>query len=67
LAPAAGDVLTRFWQRDRHCALSAGVTSWNEVVDGGPFAAVVVAAPNFLGCLEDIGAARAIADHFGAA
>jgi glycine dehydrogenase subunit 1 len=46
--------------------LSAGVTSWNEVVDGGPFAAVVVAAPNFLGCLEDIGAARAIADHFGA-
>ncbi|MGO9334127.1 MAG: aminomethyl-transferring glycine dehydrogenase subunit GcvPA [Acidimicrobiales bacterium] len=46
--------------------LSAGVTAWNEVVDGGPFAAVVVAAPNFLGCLEDIGAARAIADRFGA-
>jgi glycine dehydrogenase subunit 1 len=46
--------------------LSGGVTSWNEVVDKGPFAAVVVAAPNFLGCLEDIGAARSFADRFGA-
>jgi glycine dehydrogenase subunit 1 len=47
-------------------ALSGGVTSWDEVVDDGPFGAVVVAAPNFLGCLEDIGAARAVADRVGA-
>ena len=47
-------------------ALSGGVTSWDEVVDDGPFGAVVVAAPNFLGCLEDIGAARAVADRLGA-
>ena len=47
-------------------ALSGGVTSWDEVVDDGPFGAVVVAAPNFLGCLEDISAARAVADRFGA-
>jgi glycine dehydrogenase subunit 1 len=46
--------------------LSGGVTAWAEVADEGPFGAVVVAAPNFLGCLEDIGAARAVADRFGA-
>ena len=36
--------------------LSGGVTSWDEVDDEGPFGAVVVAAPNFVGCLEDIAA-----------
>jgi glycine dehydrogenase subunit 1 len=46
--------------------LSGGVTSWDDVVDDGPFGAVVVSAPNFLGCLEDIGTARAVADRFGA-
>ena len=46
--------------------LSGGVTSWSEVSDDGPFGAVVVAAPNFLGCLENLGAARAVADRFGA-
>ena len=35
------------------------MTAWDKVVDEGPFGAVVVAAPNFLGCLEDISAARA--------
>ena len=46
--------------------LAGGVTAWDEVADEGPFGAVVVAAPNFLGCLEDLGAARAVADRFGA-
>ena len=46
--------------------LSGGVTSWDAVVDEGPFGAIVVAAPNFLGCLEDIASARAVADRFGA-
>jgi glycine dehydrogenase subunit 1 len=46
--------------------LSGGVTAWDEIADEGPFGAVVVAAPNFLGCLEDIPAARAVADRFGA-
>jgi glycine dehydrogenase subunit 1 len=46
--------------------LAGGVTAWNAVVDDGSFGAVVVAAPNYLGCLEDIGAARAIADRLGA-
>ena len=43
-----------------------GSRAWDEVTDDGPFGAVVVAAPNFLGCLEDVGAARAVADRFGA-
>jgi len=46
--------------------LQGGVTAWDEVVGEGPACAVVVAAPNFLGCLEDLGAARALADHVGA-
>jgi glycine dehydrogenase subunit 1 len=46
--------------------LSGGVTAWDEVGDEGVFGAVVVAAPNFLGCLEDLGAARAVADRVGA-
>jgi glycine dehydrogenase subunit 1 len=46
--------------------LAGGVTAWDTVEDDGPFGAVVVAAPNFLGCLEDLAAARAVADRFGA-
>jgi glycine dehydrogenase subunit 1 len=46
--------------------LKGGVTAWDEVTDEGPFGAVVVAAPNFLGCLEDIAAARQVADRVGA-
>jgi len=46
--------------------LAGGVTAWNAVVDDGPFGAVIVAAPNFLGCIEDLGAARAVAERLGA-
>ena len=46
--------------------LSGGVTAWDKVGDEGPSGAVVVAAPNFLGCLEDIAAARRVADRLGA-
>jgi glycine dehydrogenase subunit 1 len=46
--------------------LAGGVTAWDDIVDDGPFGAVIVAAPNFLGCLEDIEAARRVADRFGA-
>ncbi len=53
------DLRTGRGQRDRDGALAGGVTAWDEVADEGP-GAVVVAAPNFLGCLEDIAAARAV-------
>lgn len=45
-----------------------GVTDWSSVGGGEnePPGALVVATPNFLGCLEDIPAARAVADHYGA-
>jgi glycine dehydrogenase subunit 1 len=51
-----------------------GITDWSEVdTHGGETArgatgagAVVVATPNYLGCLEDIAGARAAADRLGA-
>ncbi len=46
-------------------ALVDGHTSWDD--DGGPApAALVVQYPNFLGCLEDLSAARRAADAAGA-
>jgi glycine dehydrogenase subunit 1 len=47
--------------------LAEGVTDWTAVIGekGGP-GALVVASPNYLGCLEDIPAARAVADQNGA-
>ncbi len=50
-------------------ALVDGVTDWSSVAGGGERgapAALVVASPNYLGCLEDIAAARAAADAAGA-
>jgi glycine dehydrogenase subunit 1 len=44
--------------------LDDGVTAWPEGADG--VGAVVVAYPNYLGCLEDIGWARQVADRAGA-
>jgi glycine dehydrogenase subunit 1 len=46
--------------------LSQGTTAWDKVADHSSLGAVVVAVPNFLGCLEDIGAARELADRTGA-
>jgi glycine dehydrogenase subunit 1 len=52
--------------------LVAGSTHWSSVVPGGPVAqggapgVVVVAYPNYLGCLEDLGEARALCDRTGA-
>src|SRR3954452_19489516 len=43
--------------------LVGGVTSWAEVDQP---AALLVQYPNYLGCLEDLGAARRIADEAGA-
>ena len=44
--------------------LAGGVTAWPE--DGERAGAVVVQHPNYLGCLEDLAAARAVADRTGA-
>lgn len=48
--------------------LSAGVTAWPDLVDNAGEApgAVVVAYPNYLGCLEDLAVARALCDRTGA-
>jgi glycine dehydrogenase subunit 1 len=48
--------------------LRAGVTDWSAVAagDSDKAAAVVVATPNFLGCLEDLTAAKALADKLQA-
>src|SRR3954452_11779945 len=44
--------------------LSDGVTAWPEV--GDPPAALLVQYPNYLGCIEDLAAARAVCDRTGA-
>jgi glycine dehydrogenase subunit 1 len=46
--------------------LRDGVTDWSLVAPGDPVGAVVVAQPNWLGCLEDLGAARDLAVNVGA-
>ena len=42
--------------------LRDGVTDWAAAPAGDPPAALLVASPNYLGALEDLGAARAVAD-----
>ena len=42
-----------------------GVTAW-ERAKGGPPAALIVASPNYLGCIDPVGAARAVASGAGA-
>jgi len=44
--------------------LEDGVTRWPS--DGGQPGVIVAAYPNYLGCLEDLGAVRALADQHGA-
>ncbi|MHB1444090.1 MAG: aminomethyl-transferring glycine dehydrogenase subunit GcvPA [Acidimicrobiales bacterium] len=47
--------------------LSGGVTAWPVASGGGESpAALLVQTPNFLGCLEELAAARAVADEHGA-
>lgn len=46
--------------------LAGGVTAWEALADAEPPGAVVVAYPNYLGCLEDLAAARALCDETGA-
>ncbi len=51
----------------REIALHDGVTEWPALGgDDDPPGVVVVGYPNYLGCLEDLGAARAICDATGA-
>jgi glycine dehydrogenase subunit 1 len=46
--------------------LSDGVTSWAPDAGGDPPGVLVVGYPNYLGCLEDVPAARRVADAHGA-
>jgi glycine dehydrogenase subunit 1 len=46
--------------------LAGGVTDWSAVPAGIEAGAIVLAAPNFLGCLDDTRAAREVADRTGA-
>jgi glycine dehydrogenase subunit 1 len=46
--------------------LVGGRTDWSVVDDGRPAGAVVVGLPNYLGCLEELAPARALADRTGA-
>lgn len=46
--------------------LRAGRTDWGAAGDATGIGAVVVGYPNYLGCLEDLAAARARADELGA-
>jgi glycine dehydrogenase subunit 1 len=46
--------------------LHDGVTRWPEEAEGDGPGVLVVGYPNYLGCLEDIGAARRICDATGA-
>ncbi len=47
-------------------ALADGVTAWPDPDPSDPPGVVVVALPNYLGCLEDLTAARRTCDAFGA-
>jgi glycine dehydrogenase subunit 1 len=48
--------------------LRDGITDWDAIPEGesGPPGALLVAAPNYFGCLEDVATARSIADQHGA-
>jgi len=65
-------VLSTFARGTGHRLVSVplrdGITDWGAVAVGekDPPAALLVAAPNYLGCLEDVAAARHAADQHGA-
>jgi glycine dehydrogenase subunit 1 len=46
--------------------LTDGTTAWPSTADGEAPGAVVVASPNYLGCIEDPSVARQVADTHGA-
>ena len=50
----------------RTIPLVDGVTAWPEIVDGEAPGVLMVGYPNYLGCLEDLGAVRSICDATGA-
>jgi glycine dehydrogenase subunit 1 len=50
----------------RSIPLVDGVTAWPEPVDGEAPGVLLVGYPNYFGCLEDLGAVRAICDATGA-
>lgn len=70
--PAWRQVLATFAAGTGHtlvpAPLAGGTSRWAPPGDGagGTPAAVVVQHPNYLGCLEDLAAARALADRHGA-
>jgi glycine dehydrogenase subunit 1 len=72
--PSWRSVLKTFAQGTGHrihdVALAGGLTQWDDSVgqisEGQEPGVLVVACPNFLGCLEDIAQARAICDRFKA-
>jgi glycine dehydrogenase subunit 1 len=72
LHPHWRDVLRTFAAGTGHrvvdVPLRDGVTDWDAARSAGTGlpAAVLLASPNYLGCLEDVGAARAVADRHGA-
>jgi glycine dehydrogenase subunit 1 len=47
-------------------SLEAGVTRWRWLEQHGPPGAILLQYPNYLGCLEDLAAARRVADETGA-
>ncbi len=63
-------VLATFAQGTGHevveLALDHGQTRWEEPEEGRSPGVVVVAYPNYLGCLEDLAAARQLCDRHGA-
>lgn len=76
LAPRWRAVLRTFFAGSGHVLVDVpvrrGVTDWDApdldaaLAEAGPPAALVVANPNYLGCLDPLGPARAAADRHGA-
>jgi len=68
--PSWRDVLATFSRgtghRLRDVPLVHGATDWGSLAEDRAPGAVVVAYPNYLGCLEDLAAVRAICDRTGA-
>lgn len=67
--PTWREVLRTFAQGTGHdlqpIPLRDGVTDWPVAAEGNPPAAVLLAQPNHLGCLEDVAAAAALAHGLG--